>query len=236
MSIRVILFDLDGTLLPMDQEVFVKHYFGGLARKLAPHGYDAQVLVASIWKGTEAMVRNDGTRTNEQCFWDTFCECVGRDVTADAYLFDEFYRDDFDGIRSACGYDPRAKKCIDRLRSMGYRVALATNPIFPSVATECRMRWAGLDASDFELFTTYERSHFCKPNPDYYREVVSKMGVSPDECLMVGNDVDEDMVAQTLGMKVFLLTDCLINRKDKDISVYPNGSFDELMEYCENLS
>ena len=48
---------------------------------------------------------------------------------------------------------------------------------------------------------------------------------------MVGNDVGEDMIARDLGMQVFLLTDCLINRKEKDISVYPNGSFDELMDY-----
>lgn len=52
---------------------------------------------------------------------------------------------------------------------------------------------------------------------------------------MVGNDVGEDMIAQTLGMKVFLLTDCLINKEDTDISVYPHGSFDELLAYIDTL-
>ena len=52
---------------------------------------------------------------------------------------------------------------------------------------------------------------------------------------MVGNDVGDDMVAQKVGMKVFLLTDCLINKSEEDISKYPNGSFDELMNYIESL-
>ena len=40
--IKTVLFDLDGTLLPMDQDNFVKAYFKNLAIKLAPHGYDPQ--------------------------------------------------------------------------------------------------------------------------------------------------------------------------------------------------
>jgi hypothetical protein len=45
---------------------------------------------------------------------------------------------------------------------------------------------------------------------------------------MVGNDVDEDMVAETLGMQVYLITDCMINKHGKDISVYNRGSFEDL--------
>ena len=119
---------------------------------------------------------------------------------------------------------------------MGFNVALATNPIFPSIATEYRMQWAGLDRNDFELYTTYENSCHCKPNPDYYRDVLSALAVKPEECLMVGNDVTEDMIAETLGMKVFLLTHSLINKENKDISVYPNGNFEDLIRFIENLN
>ena len=52
---------------------------------------------------------------------------------------------------------------------------------------------------------------------------------------MVGNDVGEDMIAQQLGMKVFLLTDCIINKEEKDIAKYPQGSFEELKEYISGL-
>lgn len=47
---------------------------------------------------------------------------------------------------------------------------------------------------------------------------------------MVGNDVTEDMVASETGMQVFLLTDCLINKERKDISVYPRGSLLTLLK------
>ena len=110
------------------------------------------------------------------------------------------------------------------------RVALATNPIFPATATQSRIRWAGLDPEDFELCTTYENIGFCKPNPAYYMEITRRLGVRPEECLMVGNDVTEDMVAAEIGMQVFLLTDCLINRERKDISMYLHGSFDQLID------
>ena len=113
---------------------------------------------------------------------------------------------------------------------MGLRVALATNPIFPAVATQSRIRWAGLESEDFELYTTYENIGYCKPNPDYYREIAKRLGVSPEGCLMVGNDVTEDMVASETGMQVFLLTDCLINKERKDISVYPRGSLLTLLK------
>ena len=114
--------------------------------------------------------------------------------------------------------------------------ALATNPLFPATATEQRIGWAGLSPNDFELYTTYENSNYCKPNLDYYRAVMNKLSVTPEECLMVGNDVGEDMIATDLGASVFLLTDCLINKENVDISVYPNGNFDALLNYInENL-
>jgi FMN phosphatase YigB (HAD superfamily) len=104
------------------------------------------------------------------------------------------------------------------------------------MATERRIAWAGLSTSDFELYTTYENSRFCKPNPDYYRDVMQTLGVSPEECLMVGNDVAEDMIAETLGARVFLLTDDLINSKGADISIYPHGNYADLIAFIKNLN
>ena len=235
MSIRYILFDLDGTLLPMDQELFVKAYFSRLAAKLAPVGYNPEKLIQAIWTGTGAMVKNDGSKTNEAAFWNHFAGIFGEGARADEPKFAEFYRTDFQQVQAACGFDPRAAQVIAKLKEKGLTLALATNPIFPAIATESRMRWAGLDQNDFVLYTTYENSRFCKPNPEYYRDILNQLGAQPQECLMVGNDVTEDMVAQTLGMQVFLLTDCLINKQGKDISAYPQGSFDQLLAYIDTL-
>lgn len=57
MSIKAVLFDLDGTLLPMDQDEFVKAYFGLLAKRLAPLGYEVEKLYQVLWKGVAAMVK-----------------------------------------------------------------------------------------------------------------------------------------------------------------------------------
>ena len=233
--IKMILFDLDGTLLPMDLNVFIKAYFGGIAKRLAARGYQADSLISAIWTGTAAMIKNDGKQTNEQVFWDKFAQLYGENAKADEPYFEEFYRLDFDKVQVSCGYNPKAAEAVNTIKQMGFRVALATNPIFPAIATQKRIAWAGLTPGDFELYTTYENSHYCKPNLAYYQEVISALGVSAEECLMVGNDVSEDMIAKQLGMKVFLLTDCLINKDQADISVYPNGSFDQLLEYVKTL-
>lgn len=235
MSIRYILFDLDGTLLPMDQDAFVKAYFGSLAARLAPHGYEPKKLIGAIWSGTAAMVKNDGSQTNEAAFWNCFAEIFGENARKDEPLFDSFYRTDFQKVQSVCGYEPKAAQVVRKLREMGYTLALATNPIFPAVATESRMKWAGLNREDFVLYTTYENSSYCKPNPEYYREILGKLGAAPEDCLMIGNDATEDLAAEKLGMKVFVLTDCLINKEDKDLSDYPQGDFDALMEYVQTL-
>jgi len=72
MSIKAVLFDLDGTLLPMDQDTFIKAYLGGMAKKLAPHGYNPDELVKAVYAGMKAMTTNDGSNTNEDAFWNAF--------------------------------------------------------------------------------------------------------------------------------------------------------------------
>jgi FMN phosphatase YigB (HAD superfamily) len=234
-KIKVILFDLDGTLLPMDQDLFIKAYFKGLAKKAAPYGYEPKDLVNTIWTGIAAMAKNDGTKPNDKVFWDTFSQKYGKDSLKDKAVFDDFYLNEFEDIKEICGFNPNAKATVDKVKSMGYRVVLATNPVFPEVAVRARLRWAGLDADDFEICTTYENSVSCKPNFDYYRHLIDKLNVTPEECLMVGNDVEEDMVVETIGIKVFLLTDYIINKNNKDISGYPNGNFEDLFNYIRKF-
>ena len=71
---------------------------------------------------------------------------------------------------------------------------------------------------------------------EFAEAVCEKLGVSPEDCVMIGNDTRDDMVAETIGMKVFLLEDCIINKSGEDISVYPHGSFDELINYVRELT
>ncbi len=131
----------------------------------------------------------------------------------------------------SCGENPALVQLVYELKAKGIRVALATNPIFPAIATESRTRWAGLQPEDFELITTYENIGYSKPNPEYYREILRRLDVKPENVLMVGNDAIEDMAAREAGTEVFLLTDCLLNKDGRDIEQYPHGSVKELRAY-----
>jgi len=235
MKVTAILFDLDGTLLPMDQDDFTKSYFSNLAAKAATKGYQPNALIDTVWAGTAAMVKNDGAKTNDAVFWELFAAKYGGDALNDIPFFEEFYRTDFQKVRELCGFAPMAKEIVHSLKARGLRVILATNPLFPAIATESRIRWAGLEPEDFELYTTYENSCHCKPNPEYYNDIMQELNLTAEECVMVGNDVGEDMIAEKLGMKVFLLTDCLINKQNEDISKYPHGGFDELKVFLDGL-
>ena len=236
MQLNTILFDLDGTLLPMpDQMLFLKAYMKGLAGKIAPLGYEPGKLIDTVLKGTGVVIANNGQETNETVFWRFFCSVFGEEALQHLPVFEEFYRNEFQQVSATCGCDARAAKLIAGLKEKGYRLVLATNPLFPAVATHSRVRWAGLNVADFEWITTYENASFCKPNVQYYEEIVKKLGLDPVQCLMVGNDVGEDMIAQKLGMKTFLLTDNLINRTGTDIETYPHGSFEELEQYIGSL-
>ena len=229
-NLKVILFDLDGTLLPLDQNYFVRVYFKSLTEKLAGDGYDPKRFSEAMNVGIYKMVTNDGSDTNENIFWKSFSEAYGKDCRVDEPLFEEFYDKRFPKIQSEVGYSSRADEVVKELKSRGYRLVLATNPVFPRVATLERMRWAGISREDFEIITTYENSRYTKPNPDYYRTLAGALGVLPEECLMVGNDTTDDGNAKKAGMKVFILTDCLLETNGVTLDSFPHGGYDELLE------
>ena len=235
MAITTVLFDLDGTLLPMNQDLFAMTYLKGLAARVASAGYAPKALIDAVWKGTEAMIRNDGSCLNERRFWQVFTSLMGEKALEDMPLFDAYYREDFDKVQDVCGFQPAAREIIDLVKAKGLTPVLATNPFFPAIATQKRVRWAGLEPEDFAYITTYENSSFCKPNPDYYRELLRKLELTPEECVMVGNDAHEDTAAAKLGIPVFLLTDCLLNSKNLDYTQYPHGSIRELKAFIESL-
>lgn len=236
MSIKHVFYDLDGTLLPMDLDGFIKSYFHPLGAKFAMAGYDPDRILGDLQASIMTMIANDGSVTNEELFMSVFKKLYSdEEFEAIKELFMDFYTNDFICTKEACGFNEKVPKCIELVKSLGMKQYITTNPLFPAVATMQRVEWAGLDINDFEIVTTYENTCFCKPNPLYYQEVMDKFGLKPEECLMVGNNTDEDMIASTLGIKVFLLTDDLINDSKQDINKYPNGNFDDLMEFIKGL-
>ncbi len=229
-----ILFDLDGTLLPMDNDLFVKTYLGLLAKKMAPLGYEKDLLIASLWKGTGAMIKNDGSKLNAEVFWDYFAKVFGDRIYTDVANFDTFYENEFLAAASITFPTPLAQIAVDLAREKADKVILATNPFFPAVAVRSRLSWAKVAPESFDLITTYENSHFCKPNPAYYTEIAEKMGIDPSRALMIGNNAEEDVkAAKALGMDTFLLTDYLIC--EGKMPETPSGNFEKLIEFLRAI-
>ena len=229
-----IFFDLDGTLLPMDNDAFTKGYLGLLAAAVAPYGFEPKSMLSAMWKGVGAMVKNDGSRTNDKVFWDVFAGLLGEFTYDHIADFDAFYKDGFHKAISFTAPTALAPKAVALARKKAKKVVLATNPFFPRVAVCARLSWAGLAEGDFDLITDYENSSFCKPNPAYYLDICKKMDVDPTRCLMIGNNAEEDIkAAQTAGLSTFLLTDCLI--AEGELPDTPKGSFPELIEFLTAL-
>ena len=235
MKLSTVLFDLDGTLLPMDQEVFVKAYLGLLSKRMAPHGYDPREIVDAVWKGTDAMVRNDGSRTNEAVFWNLFQARFGPKSLEDMPIFEDFYRTDFELARGSCGFTPEAARTLELCRELGLRTTLATNPIFPDVADASRLSWIGLKMEDFDLVTDMSNCCYCKPNPAYYKAILEQFGLEPEHCLMVGNNAKEDwQAASAAGIPCYLLTDNIINPDNIELTC-PHGSYADMVDYLRSL-
>lgn len=235
MSYQAILFDLDGTLLPMDNDAFTRGYFGLLAKTVAPLGYTKETLIPALWQGVAAMVKNDGTRPNKAAFLEAFAAACGAQIYEHIAAFDRFYANEFHGARALTQPTALAAEAVSLAGEKADHVVLATNPLFPRVAVEARMSWAGLDPSSFAWITDYENSTTCKPNPAYYREICDKLALDPTRCLMIGNNVREDVeAAASCGMDTFLITDCLIG-DDAVLPGCPHGTFADLLTFLETV-
>jgi HAD superfamily hydrolase (TIGR01662 family) len=224
-QVKAVLFDLDDTLLYSDlgsaDSGFLRHYFALLtdhARLLA----DAQTFMAALLTATEAMQRNqDLDTTNEQAFAPVFATLLGCSWPELKPLFARFYEERFPELRIHTRPLPDARRAIQVCRDAGCCVVIATNPIFPARAIQHRLEWAKVDDMPFELVTTYENMHTTKPSPKYYSEIAEMLNVSPDECVMVGNDVQRDIEpAQAVGMRTFLADEWLTG---DEAQVKPNG-------------
>lgn len=231
---KVVLFDLDGTLLPLDMDVFIRKYFGAISPYFKEI-IDPDLFLENLMLSTRAMVKNQGNTSNEEVFMESFLPAVGHDRETMYPLFNRFYEQEFPKLKEFADQTLWAAKCVELLIQKGYEIVLATNPLFPRLATEERMSWAGVADFPWRLVTTYENSYSCKPNIKYYQDICEKIGVLPEDCLMVGNDMQEDMVAGTIGMDTFLVTDFLIDRGEPVYNPGHTGTLEEFFTFIKAL-
>ena len=235
--IRLVASDLDGTLLPMVQDEFVKFYMPLLAKSYMNAGVslDPKKFIGAVWAGYEAMVKNDGSCTNREAFWSYIEPELPIPTEESEKIALDFYADEFNQAICTTKPNPVSNQIVKRAKERGFETYLATNPVFPRCATMNRIRWAGLDAEDFKVITTYETCTYCKPNPEYFRGILEEFSLDPSECLMVGNDVEEDLAIRSLGVKTYLVTDTMENKKDLPVKSDYIGTLEELLKFIETV-
>lgn len=239
--IRAVLFDLDGTLLDLDMDRFLPVYLRRLSEYVADL-FEPGEFLRQLMRATAAVIENrDRSRTNDRILYEAFWNGLDPERhpgarperRAEALArFERFYREEFGRLRFMARPRPEAPRLVAASRARRWKVALATSPVFPRVAIEERLRWAGLDAGQFDLVTTLENMHSCKPQPDYYREVAERLGVEPGECLMVGNNLRDDIApAARAGMRVYVADGLVLHEGEAGASGAPRGSLAQILAW-----
>jgi FMN phosphatase YigB (HAD superfamily) len=203
-----LLLDLDDTLLDTNIDFFIPAYFQALSRELAPY-IAPEIMLRALMSGTKKMMESeDFSQTLEQVFNMKFYPQIDPPYENFTRVIENFYDHVFPTLRGVTTPKPEAKPFIDWAFSQGFRIAIATDPIFPRKATYHRLRWAGFEPEQFELVSSYEEFHFSKTHPAYYAEVLGRMGWPDGPVLMVGNDMDRDIrPAQMLGLATYHVDD-----------------------------
>ncbi len=234
MDMKAIFFDLDGTLVNMDVDTFFPVYVKLLAEKVG-HIMPEKEFVSLLMKSTEAMIKDiDSSYTNEEVFIKAFFTEDKYDQELMFNLFMDFYENEYRDMADMFGPIDDCHAVLDLVLQKGLRVVLATNPLFPEVAIIERLRWAGVNDYPFELITTYDNMHACKPQIQYYEEILAKTNLAAEDCMMIGNDPLEDLIAGRLGLKTFLVEDMMIERQD-GFQPDHKGSMKDLLALLRSL-
>ncbi len=231
-----VLFDLDGTLIGLDVREFIPAYFAEIGAFFARRNGDAEHLLDRLTRATEAMIRSDAPdRLNMQVFEAHFFDGVAAEcVRREKLIFDRFYEEAFPGLGHLCHRIDGAREVVRQVQQRGIRRVLATNPLFPMVAIQTRLGWGGLSPDAFEHITSYENSYFCKPRPEYYRDLVEAAGLEPQRVLMVGNDPLEDMVAAEIGIDTYLVDRYRVPREGRLPQPTYSGDIAGVLDVVDN--
>ena len=226
---EAILFDLDGTLLDVDFPTLMHDYL----RELGPIASsvfgidDPRAAVGVVMLGTDAMMTEHPGTLNKEMFDAATEAATGVDIRTPEHqeVFDRFYRETFPHLSTAHGTVPGARELLESLIERQVPFAIATQPLFPRLATQSRLVWAGIADLDLPLVTTYENSTSTKPHRAYFEEVAGKLGVDPTKCLMVGDDAELDLPARAAGMETWYVGG------DPDAPADHHGSIVELARF-----
>ena len=232
--LKNILLDLDGTLVNTNNEIFDKAFFKCIGKKLYQDGYDGEKVAKAVLGGVQKMLLNDGSKSNEDVFWEFFEKTTNIKKNEIIETFDSFYDNNYDELRCYVMVEEVANDAVKILKSKGYNLVIATNPIFPIQAINKRATWGNIDLNDFSYVTAYDNSSYSKPNIGYYKEILEKNNFKAEETMMFGNDMVTDFVIEQIGVPCYIITDNLLNEEKID-ECKQKGTYNEFLEFVKKL-
>ena len=228
--IKAILFDLDGTLVQMPSQVWEAQLSKIYYMLAVENGYDGNEFLKSVAVGYSAMKHNKTQKYNSAVFMQEFNRDNKYNVKRVEAFTEEFYLNRLNEYKKYVEKELNLKENFANIRKRDIKIVLATNPVMPLSSINARLSWCGLNESDFDFITHYKNCKRTKNDKvDYYADLLKRIKVKPHEVLMVGNNVEEDMVAAKLGCRVFLVNTYLID-KNNQIDNYQNGTIEYFFE------
>jgi len=198
-----LLLDLDNTLLSNEMDTFLPGYLKALSKHLASFA-DGSRMIPALLRATEEMTANQRPDcTLKEVFDSRFFPELGVSAPDMEEAIDRFYDQVFPTLRSLTSPYPQAVKLVEEALRRGYRVVVATNPLFPRTAVMQRLEWAGLSADHypFDLISSCETFHFAKPNPAFLAECLARIGWPEGPIVVVGDSLENDIEpARKLGL------------------------------------
>jgi len=228
-GIEAVWFDLDGTLVQVDMQVFVPAYLQRLSARLAALAdprTTARILREAVM---QILLTPAGEQTLEELLLDSLQERLG--IHPDQYRqgLAAFCREDLAELSPLVKAHLRTRELLEACLARGWRLVLATNPIFPRAVIEARLAWGGLADLPFEIITSYETARCCKPHLAYFQGLLDALELPPDACLMVGNDTQHDLAASRAGVPTCLLTTWRIERPGERFAANWEGDHEDFL-------
>jgi FMN phosphatase YigB (HAD superfamily) len=230
-----LLLDLDDTLLVNDVNVFLPAYLKALSAYLSDYA-DPTRLVNVLIDATGEMIKNNQPNlTLKEVFDAAFYPGLGitaRDVNG---AIQSFYSEVFPKLKNLTHPMDGAADLVEEAFRRGFRVAIATNPLFPRTAIDQRLDWAGLSPKKyaFSFVPSYETFHFAKPNPAYFGELLGSIGWPEAPVVMVGDDLANDIKpARDAGLPVYWLGEASPSTA-MDSRDFPGGLLSELLSWVD---
>ena len=235
---KVIFFDLDGTLLPVETGVFLRGYNDKASEFASDKCEDSERFAIALDEAFKAMLETEHRCLNAEIFWQVFRSHAGDFAGAWCELVDRFYKEAFNSIGDDYNSNANASKAVNILKDKGYPLMLTTQPLFPIGAVHDRLAWSDVAPENFDYITTYDNSRLSKPHALYFQDCMDKAGVESHEVLMVGNHTVEDLGCLDLGIDAYIITDYMCNPVNLDLEACAGveyGTMDEFVEYVQAL-